>query len=595
MSLLAAMTFVAVQSCQKTPESVTEINLESETLQVAPEGGSATMGYTITNPIEGVTAEATSTTEWLHDFDCSTEGQITFIVDENPEVGQSRTAIVTVTYGTIEKDFTVLQAEGVEKAPFDIDITEIGLDYAVATITPLDQEMTWHALTYEKWYLDENFETLNDAIEKFLQDYRQIASLAGMDFETFMATQVLVTGTKTMTFDQLVVGEEQYILAVGLDAQGNILTDGVLEPFTTESIEMTDVTFDFSIDIDGPDVTLKTTPSDNSVRYYTDVKLKSDWPNGPDIQGWLQTLIWRDTVFGTPLDQVIGEISSFGEVEKEYYLNANTDYYAFAVAITEAGIVCSESAVEEFTTGEIPMSDNTFDIEINEIGSYYVNFNIMPSNDDKYTFAVSPVSEWEGMSDEEYVEQYAMNNSLILTMISRTGGWESLIQENLAADTDYYIFVFGYEQYKVTTLPAKLQFRTAPSSNPEELTFQFETKNITPNSVDVKIVGTPEQALYYWDVIDADATQEETKALLDERVQEWIDTGNKENRSDYFLDMGARGTVEKTVYTYNLHYNRFDSIQPGKEYKLYAVGIYSETGEYATDFYFSEPFTTPEQ
>ncbi len=591
MSLLAAMTFVAVQSCQKTPESVTEINLESETLQVAPEGGSATMGYTITNPIEGVTAEATSTTEWLHDFDCSTEGQITFIVDENPEVGQSRTATVTVTYGTIEKDFTVLQAEGVEKAPFDIDITEIGLDYAVATITPLDQEMTWHALTYECWVLDED-RTIEEAIEEFLAAYQFVASMAGVDFETFMKSDILETGTKTMTFNQLGVGTDHYIMALGLAPDGTVLSDVVLEPFTTESIELQDVTFDVSCDVDGPDIVLHTTPSDNSIRYYTDVKLKSDWPDGPDIQGWIQTLIWRGSISGKTREQVIEEISSYGKVDKEMYLNANTEYYAFAVAINDEGIVISEEETILFTTGDIPMSDNIFKVTVTNTGVDKATIHIIPSNEDSYTWAVSPASEWEGMTDEEYLDWYFQTYGTFFLDLSGMIGETTVEEENLAPDTEYYAFVFGYEQSTVTTGVTKVKFKTKSADNPEDLTFEFSIGTVTPTTVDVKVSGTPATAMYYWDVIDASATEETAKETLDARVQRWIDIGYKADRAAVFQEVGARGTVETTVSYYNFSYN---SIEPGKEYKLYAVGIYDETGEYATDFYFSEPFTTPEQ
>ena len=80
------------------------------------------------------------------------------------------------------------------------------------------------------------------------------------------------------------------------------------------------------------------------------------------------------------------------------------------------------------------------------------------------------------------------------------------------------------------------------------------------------------------------------KETLDARVQRWIDIGYKTDRAAVFQEMAVRGTVETTVTSYNFGYN---SIEPGKEYKLYAVGIYDETGEYATDFVFSEPFTTP--
>ena len=593
LSALATMAAAAVQGCQQAEIPAPELSLQSETIEVAPEGGIATMHYAISNPVEGAEIQAVGNAEWLHDFDCSTEGEISFMVDENPEVGQSRTATVTVSYndGAAEAEFDVVQGEGVEKAPFDIDITEIGLDYAVATITPLDPEMTWHALAYEAWVLDED-RTVDEAIQEFLAAYQFVASMSGMDFETFMRTQILTTGTQTITFDQLAVGADHYIMALGMDSDGTVLTDVVLERFTTQSIDMQDVTFDVTCDVNGPDVVLHTTPSDDNVRYYTDVKLKSDWPDGPDIQGWIQTLIWRGSVSGKTREQVIDEISSYGKVDKEMYLNANTEYYAFAVAINDEGIVNSEATTMLFTTGDVPMSDNTFDLTLENVGVDNVTLHITPSNDNQYTWAVSPVSEWEGMTDEEYLDWYFQTYGTFFLDLSGLVGEQTVVETNLAADTEYYAFVFGYEQSTVTTDVTKVKFRTGSADNPEDLTFDFTIGTVTPTSVDVKVSGTPETALYYWDVIDASATPEQAKETLDARVQRWIDIGYKANRAEVFQDVAVRGTVESTVTYYNFSY---DSIEPGKEYKLYAVGIYDETGEYATDFCFSEPFTTPLQ
>lgn len=594
LSVLAALTSVAVMGCKQDETHVTELNLQSETLEVAPEGGIATMAYTISNPVEGAEVLASSDDEWLHDFDCSTENEINFTVDENPEVGQTRTAKVIVTYnnGAIEKEFSVIQGEGVEKAPFDIDITEVGLDYAVATITPLDPEMTWHALAYEAWALDERFETIDDAIADFLNAYKFVASMSGLDFETFMSTQILVTGTRTMTFDQLSVDTDHYIFAVGLTPDGTRISDGVKKPFRTKSIEMKDITFNISIDVNGPNVKLNTAPSDNNTRYYTDVKLKSDWPNGPDIQSLIQNLIWRGSITGKTREQVIEEISSYGKIDKEMYLNANTEYYAFAVAINDDGIVCSKEETILFSTGDIPMSDNTFKVTVTNIEVDKATINIQPSNEDSYTWAVSPASEWEGMTDEEYLDWYFQTYGSFFLDLSGMVGETTVEKERLAPDTEYYAFVFGYEQNTVTTGVTKAKFKTKGSDNPEDLTFEFTINEITPTSVDVKVSGTPATAMYYWDVIDASATQEITKETLDARVQRWIDIGYKTDKADVFQTMAVRGTVETTVTNYNFGYN---SIQPGKEYKLYAVGIYDETGEYATDFFFSEPFTTPLQ
>ena len=591
----AALLMALISGCQeKESPATTELKLESSTLNVPAEGGDAVMNYTVTNPIEGAKINAGSQAGWLHDFDCSEEGRIRFIVDENPEVGQTRTATVTVSYndGTIEDEFTVLQGEGVEKAPFEITIDEVGMDYAIATIAPLDPEMTWHALAYDAWVFDEEGRPIEQCVEEFLNAYAFVASMAGMDFETFMETDILCTGTETLPFEQLSVGTKHYIMAIGIDAKGTILSDAVLEPFTTEGIDMQDITFEVSFDVDGVNGTLHTIPSDNNVRYYTDIKLKSDWPDGPDIQGWLQTYMWQESILGISREEAINKISSYGDATKEYYLDKETDYYAFAVAINEQGIICSDAEVVEFTSGTVPPSGNTFMINVIEEGTDYVDYEVIPSNNDYYSYAVSPVSEWDGMTDEEYVRQYISTGmNLILMDMKTTFGENSFTESGLAPNTDYYIFVFGYEQQTITTEITKMKVSTVGADNPEDLTFTFETSNITSTSVDVKVVGTPSQALYYWDIAEASASADDIRTAIDARAQHFIDIGYMPDLATLFQQYGTRGTAEEQGKSnYEFSYN---SIEPGKEYKLYAVGIYDETGEYATDFVFSEPFTTP--
>lgn len=592
--LLAAVILPAflLSGCQEKESPVTtELKLESSTLNVPAEGGDAVMNYTVTNPIEGAKINAGSQAGWLHDFDCSEEGRIRFIVDENPEVGQTRTATVTVTYndGAIEDEFTVLQGEGVGKAPFEITITEIGYDYAIADITPFDPQMTYLVSYYEQQFLNQ-FDSVDPLIEQLLNDYVFIASMAGLDLKTFLETQILIKGNiSDYMCAMLSTNTDHSIFAVGLDSDGKILTDWVKEPFTTKQIEMIDITFDVSCNVNGPNVILKTIPSNKSIRYYTDVKLQSDFPEDMDLQYWIHQLIWRGNITGDTTEEVIEEISSFGDVEKEYYLNANSDYYAFAVAINDQGIINSELEIIDFSTGNVLKSDNTFEISTVQVGVDYAEILIRPSNNDIYSWAVSPVSDWEGMTEEEYMEQYLEQNAAFLWLKENTGE-STVTANNLTADTEYYAFVFGYEQYVMTTDVTKIKFTTGGADNPEDLTFDFTIGTVTSTSVDVKVVGTPEKALYYWDVIDASATEEVAKETLDARVQRWIDIGYKTDRAAVFQEMAVRGTVETTVTSYNFGYN---SIEPGKEYKLYAVGIYDETGEYATDFVFSEPFTTP--
>lgn len=585
MSLLtAASALAAVSACEKAPAAA-EIQLAAESLTADPQGSTLTMAYTITNPIEGVSVKASTTDEWLHDFDCSVEGEVTFVADENPDINNERVGKVIVRYnGEVKARFTVTQGKGVEKAPFTVKIEEVGYDYAVATITPLDPNVTWHALSYQKHVLD-NEKTTDEAIESFLYAYQTVANLSGMDFETFMTFQILKRGTQTVTFERLDVGADYYAFVVGLAADGTVLTPVVLEPFATEKKDMKDVTFDVSCDVNGPDVVLHTTPSDNSVRYYTDVKIKSDWPDGPEIQDWIHTLIWRGEIAEKSKKEVVDELSSFGPVEKKQRLYAKTEYYAFAVAIDEDGIVCSKPEVKLFTTGEVQKSDNTFTIDVVSVGADNVTLHVLPSNQDVYTWAISPASEWEGKTDSEYLDWYIENRGTFYLDLYSLQGEQTFKATGLAPDTDYYAFVIGYDQNVVTTDVTKVKFTTNGADDPATLKFDFQVGNVTSTTAEVKISATPAKALYYWDVIEASATPEVARETLEARVQRWIAIGYKPDRASVFREVGSRGTVEKTVKDYNFSYN---SLEPGKEYRLYAVGIYDETGEYATDFILSD-------
>lgn len=588
--MLFACTVIVSQGCQEDEsDAAPEIVLQSSALEVAPEGGAATMNYTISNPRRDAVIEAGSSAEWLHDFDCSIEGEINFMIDENPELGESRSAKVTVTYAdATPREFEVIQSEGV--APFSVEITEIGLDYVTATIEPRDKEMTWLAITYEKWALDERFPTEDDAIADLMNTYSFLAGMYGMDLETFMKSQILSTGTKTMTFDQLSVDTDHYLFAVGLKPDGTRISEAVKVPFRTLSIEKIDVSFDIALEVDGPNLSMKVTPSDKNIRYYTDVKLKSDWKNGPDIQSWIQSLIWRGSISGQTRQEVVDGISSYGDTTKEYYLNADTEYYAFAAAINDDGIICSEEKTVLFTTGEVAMSDNTFDISINETGSTHVDFDIIPSaKNDVYTYAVTPASEWEGMTDEEYVDSYAAANEFFLLMSARSGDARNIKVEGLSPETEYYIFVFGYEQARITTGITKLGFRTSRSGDASNLSFEFRSSDIGSNKVTVTVNPSIQEALYYWDLVPATATEEEARSAVDARVQHYLDIGYRGSRAEVFATKGSRGTIEKSITAYDFGYV---NIEPATEYKIFAVGIDETTGEYATGFFFSEPFTT---
>lgn len=581
-----AFCMLMITGCKKVP--ATEILSQETTLDIPAIDGSYSFAYSVENPIESAEVEAQCEAEWITNLDCSKVGNLSFDVLFN-EDKEKRSAEITLLYngGTAEILFKVNQAAG---GPFVITIDEVGLDYAVATIIPADPEMTWHALPYQTNVESEDAydmsSTDEELVESFMSAYAFLASMSGISLEDFMDQQILAKGKQQMTFNQLGINTDHFIMAIGVDNKGNILSESVREEFKTLDVEKVDIDFTIEHELNDLDVTVTTTPSDNSVRYFTGITMKAEYS---DLQSWVHTLIWRGGVMGKTPEEVVKEITTSGVAVNEYYLNANTEYVAFAASLTEDGIVNSEVKTIEFKSGDVPMSDNTFELDILEVTPQSVSVNVTPSNDDSYLFAVTPCSEWEGMTDEEYRDEYIYNNALYCDM-HNTSGEQTLSPSNsLLPGTDYYFWVCGYEQSVGTTGVTKVKFTTIAEDDPSLLKFEFSVGEITANSVAVTVTGTPETAFYYFDIAPASYTEEDIKSKIDARVNRWIEIGYKTDRADVFKDYIHMGKTETTITSYNFGY---ESIQPDTEYKIFAVGIYTETGEYATEFSYSSPFTS---
>ncbi len=94
---------------------VPSLNLNSEVVEAAAEGGEYSVGYTITDPVTGGSLAPTCDAEWIT-LNSATDGKIAFTVAAN-ETAEAREAVVKVGYTNIETPatFTVKQAAAAEK------------------------------------------------------------------------------------------------------------------------------------------------------------------------------------------------------------------------------------------------------------------------------------------------------------------------------------------------------------------------------------------------------------------------------------------------------------------------------------------------
>ena len=104
--ILLNLSVFTVLSCQKnalTPEEheptgATTISItEQGNITIPFNARTATINYTIINPIEGGAIKTEAPAEWISDIDTSVEGSVSLSVEENTTT-ESRSVILTLRY-----------------------------------------------------------------------------------------------------------------------------------------------------------------------------------------------------------------------------------------------------------------------------------------------------------------------------------------------------------------------------------------------------------------------------------------------------------------------------------------------------------------
>ncbi|MCD8207716.1 MAG: hypothetical protein LUD72_07250 [Bacteroidales bacterium] len=123
MAIVAVALLFATACNDKDTEWVTapSISPTSAVVTAPDEGGSVSLTYTVSNPVDGATTTASASASWISDVSVPSEGTVTFTVAENPNA-DPRTARVTVTYsytlagtkGTASCEITVAQGNAAQ-------------------------------------------------------------------------------------------------------------------------------------------------------------------------------------------------------------------------------------------------------------------------------------------------------------------------------------------------------------------------------------------------------------------------------------------------------------------------------------------------
>ena len=329
-------------------------------------------------------------------------------------------------------------------ADFTVTVLEVTETSMTFSILPKDPEMTYVYMFTEKSYWD-----TFDSDEQWYQDdmayFRDQATSSGLSIEQYLRG-ILHTGNYESGYvDNLLPGTEYVLYAYGLTPQGNRLTDICCDSASTKTAEKIDMTFDISLDIDGPMVDMSVEPSDDDKAYYFGVFDKADVSSEEDIirrceQNFNDMIAFYGNQAGLSPEEVMAQIVSYGYDSYLFELEENTSYVAFAVAVDMRGLVISDPSVEDFVTGEVVPSDNQISVQISEVTSRTAHYSISVTNDDRYVFLLDLASEWQGLSDDQILERLVTRYDL--SGNARTGNDEGDMT-GLEPGTEYVTFAFG--------------------------------------------------------------------------------------------------------------------------------------------------------
>ena len=298
-------------------------------------------------------------------------------------------------------------------------------------------------------------------------------------------------------------------------------------------------------DITATSATVAVTPEDPTVWYHFAAGARTEYEqhgNNPQdyAEYYLNTLRQRHP--DEPFADLLDANRTQGKGNRPYTdLTPETDYIAFAVAVTEEGLCPWEGVSKAFRTpasDPVQKVDCTFEIEVTDLTTMSATACVTPSDDEVpyyYEMVSRTIFEEEmGGTDEgltAYLQQMLEDNCQAIGVgiaeiieFMCVCGPDSYTDSYLDPDSDYLVWCVGLDmQGRLITDIAKKEFRTL-AVQPSDITFTITADQITGSGA--QITCTPSNNDYYFFDLWATADLE---GLNDEELVAMIEAFYDEN------------------------------------------------------------------
>ncbi len=489
LAFVAVASTLIFASCQpNSPVDVDDTSVsvvfpdlgENSMVEIDSEGGEVSVDYVINNGIEGIDIVATTEAEWISDIVVG-NGAITFNVAKNNNT-EARDTRVRVAYPNADTRYITVKQLSFDAITFELELTESTSTSCTTLIKPSNDNYAYIAYMAEvDYFLTANITT---AEELFMDDYKYYMAFAEQYnvpylYEFFLANYVAYEGEQSIQWTGMMPDKEYvlYVYAIEFNEANNdyYMASPITYQLVTLSGEnLSEVTFDVDVDVNGPNVSYTINPENWDGRYYLTVYEQGDYlyrdtPADKDYSKLISS-VWLDMMSqlmasGYSVDQLIQLMCLQGPESYSELLKGSTNYALVIYAVDMVdGLpqVVSVPQIVNFTTGEVGASSMVIDIKLENKYVRVADVIITPSTNDPYTVAIVAKNEVPDKSDEEIIEW--LHNSFY--MESYQGEIRSHIN-SFKPETEYSILAYGYYGGVVTTELFRLDFTTDAESECE--------------------------------------------------------------------------------------------------------------------------------
>ena len=593
-----AATVLAALSCNEIKEPVNQeepkpetpvIQLAATEVALASDGAAVEVAYMIANPVEGQKISVKNDADWLN-VSTSKARVLTFSAGLN-ETGAVREAQVVLSYEGAD-DVTIDVSQEFFVNPLKITVSDVTATGVIFSVTTTDPEMTWIPMvTYKESF--EWFETADELFKNDLEYFDYLADIQDMTRSEFLEMMTAVGSLEDIKLDGLDPSTDFVLYAYGITLEGRRTTDIVSMPFRTEDPYEGDITFIFEVEENDYILNYSIYPSHTGVPYYYGVATKDEvevWKSkySNNLRQAIQTEIIDAEINELMQLQFIKGPEDYYAIYNEsnvvdwgyYELKASTTYVLYAVKWDQQCVLTGPVSTYEHTSQAVDQSVNQITLEVTNVTQSSADASATVTTEDPYVIMPIRTSEIAGLTDEEIFVYVTDKYDYIVSEYTYTGN-HSKTYSRMRPDTEYTMLAFGCKAGTMTTNEMdKVNFKTLPAGDPMECTFEF---SVVPD-VDfafVEVTPSDKGQFYKWIVCPPYYTADDVKYFIDQLIEVYYE-GDFVTFSSWELSLGDDSANVWDLYE-------------STEYKVAAVIMDYDTGEYLSDVIFSETFTTLEK